>query len=282
MSRVLQGQGVMGTVEKLKRHLASGGGGGGKYKMLFLKSDEAVKVRLLQDPDQFMVYFEHYDGEKKAFVPAIENDPLATHPNDRIKRASERFLVNVLNMDNGQVQLLKMNKELSNRFMMRFSKNGTLLDRHYEIMRTGSGLDTTYEIEAGQPTDLDLSQFKNKIIDMEEYLLEQVDNYYGTDHVAEYLKGKSNGKAEIPFTEAEEPVKPAKVEMTQAEKDAENPLLDDDEKELPWDVEKSAEESLAFVDGWAAAKAEGLPCVKGPDDLCQICSHDVEQCVVKQ
>ncbi len=100
-------------------------------------------------------------------------------------------MTNVLNIETMHISLLKMNQDLTNRLMMRFTRYHTLTDRNYEIVRSGSGFETAYDIEPDEVVAMDLNKFAKKMYDMELFLLEEADRYHGTDYAEEYKRGSS-------------------------------------------------------------------------------------------
>lgn len=273
--------GIAGTVQKLRQGLAAASTSSNSRKLLIIKEDEPVKVRFLQEPDQWMVFYEHYVRDSKAFVPALNPDPLDSHPDEAVRRKSLRHMVNVLNLETMQVQLLKMNQDLTNRVMMRHNRYQTVTDRNYEILRSGSGLQTSYDLEADDAEAMDISRFQTKLYDMTLFLLQEADRYHGTDYAEEYERNNGGAtldeEVEASAAEAKAAVKAEKAAAEKAKVDEK--IGDPDDVShltdlgdpLPW------EES---TDPWAAAKANGLPCEKGEDGKCKICSFDVTDCLV--
>ena len=66
-----------------------------------------------------------------------------------MERKSNRYLANVVDLDRDKVIPLLMPRDLANRFVVRYERNGTLIDRDFELSRTGEGLDTVYDLDAG-------------------------------------------------------------------------------------------------------------------------------------
>jgi hypothetical protein len=287
--RILAGRGVAGSINALRQGL--GGAGSNKGKLLIIKEDASARVRFLQEPEEWHVFYERFvDG---SFVPVVgENDPLDAHPDERVRRVSLRHMVNVLNKETGKVQLLKMNQDLTNRALLKHQRFKTLLDRDYEIMREGSGLQTAYNLEQEDPEPLDLARFKDKLIDMEEYLLQAVDDYHGTSHAEAHRAARAGtagpATAEEVLTEPEpDPLPfgdtPAQADERQARLDAKYGTTP------PWEdaaaAPEAAEPAPAAVataegpDPWAQARADGKPCDQGPDGLCSFCGFDIAECL---
>lgn len=293
-AKVLAGGGIAGSINAVRRALAQSGGASSRQKLIFLRPDSSVKVRFLQEPAEFCQYYEHYVPETKNFVPAIENDPLDEHPNPRARGRAMRHLVNVLDLESSQIRILKMNQDLTNRVILRYQKYKTLLDRDYEIMREGSGFDSSYDITPESPVPVDIQRYRPKLFDLELYLLEEVDRYHVTRYAEEYLQAKGGQpplEEEVEFTPAPTAVELAADKKAQLDEKygAEPPPWDDEEK-LPFGQETtlsapssstpSAPESPnGTEDPWAQARAEGRPCVEGANGLCQLCGFDLSDCL---
>jgi hypothetical protein len=273
--------GIAGSVQKLRQNLTAASGAGNSRKLLLIREDEPVKVRFLQNPDEWMIFYEHYVPDSKMFVPALDPDPLSSHPDERVRRTSLRHMANVLNIETMQVQLLKMNQDLTNRLMMRFNRYENLTDRNYEIVRSGTGLQTVYDIEPDDPEPMDLARFSSKLHDMTLFLLQEADRYHGTDYAEEYERS-NGGNTLDEDADATQRAQDAAAERAQrkadedAKKEAELKAKfgDAETDPLPWEEDAPAD------DAWAAAKANGLPCDKGADGKCTICSFDVSECLV--
>jgi hypothetical protein len=284
--------GIAGTVQKLRQNLATASTSSNSRKILIVKEDEPVKVRMLQDPDEWMIFYEHYVPENKAFVPALDPDPLSTHPDEKVRRTSLRHMVNVLNLETMQVQLLKMNQDLTNRFMMRYNRYNTLTDRNYEILRTGSGLQTAYDVEADDAEPMDLTRFQGKLHDMTLFLLQEADRFHGSDFAEEYERNNGSQDSETSQQSLTQELRTEEKAKKKAKADAvvgdpdDISHLENLGDPLPWEEEKKDAEGATPAEGgedaWLAAKAVGLPCERGEDGKCSICSFDISECLVSK
>lgn len=280
--------GIAGSVQKLRQNLTAASSSGNSRKLLIIKEDEPVKVRFLQNPADWMIFYEHYVPESKMFVPALDPDPLASHPDERVRRTSLRHMANVLNLETMQVQLLKMNQDLTNRLMMRYNRYDDLTDRNYEIVRSGTGLQTAYDIEPDDVSPMDLDRFASKLHDMTLFLLQEADRYHATDYAEEYQRGNGTATLDEDADQIQRAKDAAQEKAAQREEakakldekfgdpDDVSHLDDLDETKgdtLPWEEDKGS-------DAWAEAKAQGLPCEQGADGKCVICSFDITECLV--
>ncbi len=63
--------------------------------------------------------------------------------------------------------------------VVRYERYGTLLDRDYDLLRTGKGLNTEYDVETNAQEDRKLGQYD--LIDLEETLTDAYDSVFGSD-----------------------------------------------------------------------------------------------------
>lgn len=134
-----------GSLKKLKETLAKGGGSG---FIKFVPKNGELNVRFIQEPEEWVSYMEHYDVVLKASYPCSGETSCPGCISG--ERKSNRYLANVVNLDDkDQVVPMQLPKDLANRLVIKYEKWGTLTDRDIELSRTGEGLDTTYDFDAG-------------------------------------------------------------------------------------------------------------------------------------
>jgi hypothetical protein len=155
--------GYAGSIKNLKRSLKKGSGS-------FIKTvpvDDSINVRFIEEPDKWYGYYEHYVNE--SYQPCVDDDCEGC---DQNLRRSFRYLANVYSLDESKVIPLKLTKDLANQLLARYEKYKTLLDRDYELSRSGSGMnDTTYMASPEPPSKMNLKRFSP--LDLEETLLGQ-------------------------------------------------------------------------------------------------------------
>jgi hypothetical protein len=317
---VLKSAGLAKSIDELRRTATGGGGRGGRSAQIFVKPDSSIKFRFLTEPTGWMEYQEHYDAEKKKFVPAIDNDPLDSHPVERTRQTSRRWLANILNLEDGRVHIVKLNGDQVQRLLTRYQRYSTVMDRAYEIIREGSGRDSKYSMDQDDPVQMDLANHFAKMHDLEDYLLGEVDEYHGTTFQQDYRESKGEGggigagpddiEASVAKVEAaaQKVAEADKVEEAPpwTDKDLDDPKLNaaaakveeltptpaaepPGMAEIAAEVEEKAK--LAAVpdpapaavsdDPWEVAKNNGQPCVKGDNGQCMICGFDVTACLMK-
>lgn len=160
--------GKAGNISSLRRSLKRKGGDW----IRTVPADDSIVVRFLSDPEEWIVYQEYWDQDAKTYVPVLEGE-------DPDARVSTRYLASVVMVDEDRAVPLKMSKDLANRVFVRYDKYGTLLDRDYELIRTGSGLDTEYDVEADAPSKFNLKKFDE--IDLMSYLEREWQQAHGED-----------------------------------------------------------------------------------------------------
>lgn len=150
--------------------VASTGGGGGKW-IKTLKEGE-TRMRFLQEVEDWVVYYEHYNPAGTAFPCTGDRDtcPGCTSTNERMKSASRKVAVNVVV---GQYQdVYKLPITLVNRLKIKSERNNnTITDRDYLIIRSGKDINTEYDVESGSALPIDLSAYE--LFNIEKMLEEQ-------------------------------------------------------------------------------------------------------------
>lgn len=157
MAKSLIRGGTVKSLSDLKRSLKKGGGGSSFLQRI--PSEDSLMVRFLEDPvDHWVDYMEHYDEERN-FYPCIgkKNDCVGCGTGASL---SQRYLCNAVNTADSKVIPLVMPKSLAKQVLAKYEKFSTLLDRDYELSRTGTGFDTEYDAEPQSPTKMKLSRYE--------------------------------------------------------------------------------------------------------------------------
>lgn len=163
------GPGPSGTVDALKKRMEASKGAASFIKSI--PNDSVMTVRFLQEPHDWYGYYEGYLEERKRYFPVPEGM-------DWDGRKSFRYLTNVIDTDTDTVIPLKVPSSLANRLVVRFERYGTLLDRDYDLLRTGKGLETEYDVETNAQEDRKLDQYE--LIDLEATLVDAYDSVFAT------------------------------------------------------------------------------------------------------
>lgn len=162
----------IGSMQKLKKSLKNTGGGG---NFLTRVSKDGLTVRFLTEPDQWIEYYEHFDDERK-FYPCSDDCPGCKDNN----RPSKRYLVRALDRNDNKVVGLVLPGTLAKTLTdVMYEKFSTLLDRDYELIRTGEGMnDTRYTTVPESPKSVRLSRYSaDKPVDSGD-LMEMLEESY--------------------------------------------------------------------------------------------------------
>lgn len=154
----------VGTMNDLRSGLKRSGGSNFLQR---IPADGSVTVRFLTEPTEWVSFLEHYDSVRK-FYPCTDNCPGC----DEGDRPSSRYLANALNIEEDRVVPLVLPKTLAAAAVRKYDRYGTITDRNYEIIRSGSGLDTVYEIDPELPTKIRLDKYD--LIDLMDTLEDQL------------------------------------------------------------------------------------------------------------
>lgn len=156
---------------------------GGFSRRVPLRKNETVPIQFLEGPEdctEFEVHAWQEDGSW-AFVPCAGSEacPLCHSDSDKIRRTSYRFLLNAFNLEAKEVQILEGPRTLANAIFYRFQrKPGAFLKRTFEVTRFGTS-PVTYNFELGE--DPVVKTEKLKLIDHDDYLIEEMKRYYGDE-----------------------------------------------------------------------------------------------------
>lgn len=274
MSRFKGGR--VGSVKKLQKSLDSGGGD--RAYIQYIGQDEEKLVRFLTEPDEWFRYYEHYDPVLK-FFPCTGDDCVGCDSEvEKTARASQRYLANVLVVDDNRVVPMKMAKDLANRVLNKFERYGTLLERDFILSRTGTGRDTAYDVDAEAPSEVDVESYD--LLDLGQVLEDLLDYALGDDEDDEDEKPAPKKRAakkskpepepeeddEEDEEEDEEPApKPKRRAKKKPEPEPEEPEededddLDDDEEDIVLEEEDLYEMSLTDLKDLASRAGLEVP-----------------------
>lgn len=148
--------GKVKSIKALKSSLKKGSSGSYLERI----KEEGFLARFLQEPEEWIEYFEYYDEADKAFYPEVDGVTLPTDSKsgERVK-PSKRYLANAINVNENKVVPLVLPKSVAGILLKRYEKYGTLLDRDYELSREGTGFDTEYDAVGEPPSRMNLSKY---------------------------------------------------------------------------------------------------------------------------
>lgn len=163
-----------GSIKGLKKSLKGGGAGFIKY----VPKDESLTVRFITDPDEWLMYKETFDETTNRGYPVPDDKNAPGYP-DSDQRQSKRYLANAVMVDDDKVVPIQMPVSLVNQLVVLYEKYGTVIDRDFELMRSGTGLDTTYQAVPEAPMKRKLDKYKP--MDLEQVLEEAYNAIWGDD-----------------------------------------------------------------------------------------------------
>jgi len=134
-----------------------------------------TRVRFLAEIPDWQEYWEHYDPTVNFFPCTGDKKtcPGCTSSIERTAKATKRYLAPVLDPHTGRVWGLKMATDLANRLSLRADRNnGTVTNRDYTLIRTGSGLETEYDVEQEEKVAIDLGVYEGSF-DLQDMLASQ-------------------------------------------------------------------------------------------------------------
>lgn len=172
-----------GSMADLKKSLKKGGGGA-SGKIGFIPEDP-ITVRFLSEPPTWVGYYEHYNGPNAdpRYSPCVNDSSPGGCDYEPYQgnKPAFRYLANAYIVDTSKVQALKMPRTLVDQLVHFASKYGTILDRDYELSRSGSGMDTTYKAAPEDKSPIKLARFRKDMLDLEQLLEDWADQQEGGD-----------------------------------------------------------------------------------------------------
>lgn len=213
---------VVGSVGQLKNMLTKGANAGALTR---IADKQELKVRFLEEPDTWVQYPEHY-VQGQGFFPCSEGGTCSGCA-DGI-RASKRFLVNAVDLEEKKVIALVLPYSLAAELAKKYDRFNTLLDRQYDLSRQGAGKnDTTYSVDYHEPRRFDPSRYD--LFDLLEVLETQLptdnENFVDDDEDADDRPAPKSRRAVEDDEDFAEPARPAKKAAPAAAPAAKKPLL---------------------------------------------------------
>lgn len=230
--------GKVKSIAMLKSSLKKGAGGS-RY-LSRVPADDSLTVRFLTEPTEWITYFEHFDQVRK-FYPCTDECPGCTEG----AAISVRYLCNALDVSETRVIPLVMPKSMAGSILKKYEKYATILDRDYELSRSGTGLDTEYDVTPEPPTKMNIDRFD--LIDLMAILegqLEMADSTSSDSDDEEEDKPKSTGKK--PARKAAAPVV---VEDDEDEDEDEEEEEDASDEGGDWVIEEESEYTAEALEG---------------------------------
>lgn len=205
----LKGQ-IMGTMKAVKA-ASKKGGGGGESNWLKRIPNDGITVRFMTEPDEWFGYMRYWDSDAETYVPMLDGESAP-----KGARSQFRFVASALDTAAGKVVALDVPKSLSANMTVYYDKYGTIMDRDYEAISAGEGMDITYQIIPESPRKKSLAKYD--AIDLEEFLLSMRDD----------ALAKINGEVDDDDEEEDEDEDAEEAEDEEEEEEEE----DEEEEEL--------------------------------------------------
>ena len=232
--------------------------------MRTLKPGE-YRMRFLQETDNWMQYWEHYNPTPGGFPFPCTGDretcPGCTSGIEKMEKASPKYAVNA--KVGNYVNVYKFPVKFFNKMVIRSERNnGTVIDRDYLVTRIGNDTSTDYDIEMMMPSSLDKSYDVNDIEKMLAKAFEEAwpdfntavtqEKHAGADSAAAGRPTRRDGLNEFAETPKEAPAPKEEKEVTEAELramsgDQLRALCDEEGIKYPEDL-RYVEDSEKFVD----------------------------------
>lgn len=184
MGKTLSGPGKMGSMKNMKKSLK----GGSNEFIRNIPGEGTLTVRFLDEPHEFHGYFEHWVGGKP--IPCTTDECEGCNSDDpEEQKKMFRYLGNGYVVDDQRVRAIKMPKTLVQQLVDYYDNNGTLLDRDYDLKKSGSGKNNTrYTAAPDSPSKMKLDRFKK--FDLQEVLESMIND----DEDPPKAKGKGKSK----------------------------------------------------------------------------------------
>jgi hypothetical protein len=191
MGKKIAGPGRIGSKERMKKTLK----GGGTPGLRSIPTEDSLTVRFLTTTDDWHGFYLHWlkDGPK----PCTSDDCEGCQSDDEEERRRQfRYLANAYVVDDQKVQAILIPKTLAEQLVNYQAKyKGTLMDRDYELSRTGSGkTGTKYMASPEPPSKMKLSRFEDKMLDLDKVLQSMLGDEDDGDEDDEPVKKSKSSK----------------------------------------------------------------------------------------
>ena len=143
--------GKVGSVKDLKSQLKKGS------TQFFVRiPDEPLLVRFMEEPDEWINAFLHFDADVKASFPCADEDCPGCAAG---LRKSKVYLANAVDLDAGKSVPLQMPVTVAKALVKYYDKYGTVVDRDYELSKEGTGIDTEYSVIPEGVSKVDIRRY---------------------------------------------------------------------------------------------------------------------------
>jgi len=203
------------------------------YLRSFKKGD--TKVRFLDDPDEWAYFEEHFTADNKSFMCLGSFDkkfrdvcPGCVSENDSTNRYSRRYATCLLVVDWNRVLPYRIPVSLKERLDKRLERNdGTLTNRDMVVIKSGSGLETDYDVDMDERYKLTgKEEYESQRVSVLDILIENfeeqngpIEDYVGKEGKEDVEESKPK-RAPRKVAKKEEPVEDPPSEPSSESDDA--------------------------------------------------------------
>jgi hypothetical protein len=152
----------------------------GKYLRNFKDGDTVI--RFIEEPDDWIVFREHYTTDRRSFPCTEDRDscPGCTSDVESVQRATRKYGTNLWLVKQDLVLPFRIPMSLAKRVFSRAERNeGVITNRDYVVMKSGKGMDTEYDIESDERYNVNLKDLLAKALDVQEILSSSYDEIWG-------------------------------------------------------------------------------------------------------
>lgn len=189
-----------------------------------------TQIRFIEEMDDWIHFKEHYNVEKHWFPCTQDGEcPGCSSEIESVRKKSTKYATNVYLPKTSEVRPYKIPVSLANRLETRAERNGgTIVSRDYVVIKTGSGLDTDYDVDQESKYDAPLSEYRKAAFDIETLLVERFEEVINPKQPDDDdpVEKKADAKKDEPTESREERRARLAKEEEQAKGSTEEPPFD--------------------------------------------------------
>jgi hypothetical protein len=131
----------------------------GNYLRNFQKGE--TLVRFLAEVDDWQLFHEHFNAQGRSFPCTNDKDtcPGCTSSNEKMRERKRKYAALLWNVKKDVVLPYRIPVSLSDRMSARSERNGgTILSRDFVVLKSGSGMDTEYDVDQEDKYPVDIAE----------------------------------------------------------------------------------------------------------------------------
>jgi hypothetical protein len=174
----------------------------GKYLRAFKKGDNLV--RWLEEINDWTRYYEHRKNNKGFPCTGDQQTcPGCSSPDEDVQDGRKKYATYVWFVKMNKVLPVKVPSSLRDRMVTRAERNdGTVLNRDFVVIRSGSMLDTEYDVDKDEAYDVDIkAKLKESPFTVQEALEAAYRDVWGSLPDEDAPQQDKNAKETVPPTE---------------------------------------------------------------------------------